>query len=307
MKILRETIKDLLNFRKKLGKVTIHYKRDLATITSLKIQKYYMILPPTPRNVAIVENLRSLYPELSIVQECDPENRKTIDLLNILIQALKNNNITLDHIIAELVNNCIIIDRNEELDEYLDAAKVGNALAAGKRYVIKQIGFFDSQGPIFNSYSKCLGDVITKKLKENGCELEILYIDVSADSNVNITARTRLPLNTQFDQTVLEKISYSNNFKKEIHNEIKTWLSGELKLSNAGLSFSKYLKIHIPTKEIKNFVNKTYVKDKSGLCVELNTRIKHKHFETHFSIKKIPLDEFYNFVTCMIYNKVEVI
>lgn len=305
MDLLKKTIENLFEYRKQT-KHTKSYKKDLITIACMKIHKYYMILPPTERNIDIVKSILILYPDIKTYSNYDTNDREAINLFSFLSKEFTASE-SIENTINRLLKNCIVVEKDDNLAEFLEAAKIGNLLIGGKKYVIKQIGFYDPYGPSL-SYYDGIANKINNKIKEKKkIKNELQYTNIASNGTITFSMKSTVYLEKDFDINLLTKRSLAIDFKKSIQEDIKNALDFKLPLNYKKISFSNSgsMTLTLSKANINKLFDKNWIyrRDLGKIGMQFYESTSGKNsIETFYSVTGIDLEDFQNYSDKLLKN-----
>jgi hypothetical protein len=302
MQEFRNILEPIFTFSKQHKKSSrTNLIKDLSIIACIQIQRHYMILPPTERNLHTINVLADLFPNIHVINECNPENRQSLDMSIIIKRELNTKQPSIDNLIGLLKKNTIIIKKDDDLAEYIDAMKLGSKLADDKKYVLKQITFYNGGSIHFSSHTAGLIDYLRNKYRKLSRDIEISYFNLSKDGTISFTVNVK----TDFDYPVTPaNIKLQKNIKeiKQIakqktltllQNKLPfSWSKTELGYAEVKLSRNDFGDVHIPYGGLTGIYFR----------FEKVAKEQNKNY-VHMTLRKIPLDEFMDFIYDMIIDK----
>lgn len=265
--------------------------QELIYLTIKKLQNEYLILPPSPTNIGLVNTLKDLYPNIDIYSEYNLENRQKNFTMFLLFKTPFVHKKTCERVGTFkrlLKDNTIIIKKSEEFNDFLEALKVTSVLSGQRAKKPSQL----TCGPHHSSKITCydnMAKLLTKIINIKGIDC----VNVNADQgNVHIYFNYKPKLKPNFfigkiQREIKEEMKQENNRLNELLKNVSFFHPNSSYFSGG---------LNVGIKEQDYFDSSCYDYKESyqkfGLYV--GRAYGNSYCNGYFAIRNIPIDHFYN-------------
>lgn len=262
---------------------------EIIYLTIRKLQQDYLILPPSPTNIELLDSLKELYPDIEYYSNFDIENReKCFSMYKLFKTSLSHKKAEerADHFEKMLNNNVIIIKKGEHFEDFAEALKLTSILAGQKTKRPSQL----TAGP-HSRYQQDkfegIANIITNLVKDKSIKCNSVHVDKGKVS-LNFTYKPSLKPTFfvgELQKDVRVAIKNEENRIKEIMTNVP-FASDHFTFSGGGVWTS------VKSDDYYCAVGKhdSYHRCKLNISKSYGTSF----ITGYFAIRNIPLDHFYN-------------
>lgn len=301
MEKLKDILKDIIKFRKNVNfwnENTLIY--EIAMITCVKIKNHYMILPATKRNIQITEQLKKAYPNVEIFDKYK-DGIQTVVLLPYIKEIVHNKSITLEEAFRNITDKAILIKKAPEINEYLESLKIGNMLTGDKKFIVKEINFFNGFPPNSTYFRGGVVKRFNEKYRKTNPNVVIDYLIINTDYSFELGLTIKKDLENDFKHDLINSVEKIRQYKRELKAEALRYV--ENNFTTKYQTEIRDINLYVYLKEL-NRINEQCPNIHKYMSLE-NVYVKEQKRKLHYnvSIKKMPFSELENLIDTIVFKK----